>query len=366
MAIQGSGAISFSDLAEEFGDTAPHSFSEFYRDGGLVPGVNSNVAASGAIRLGTFYNSVNELLQTVTSSASINAQTIFGSDWGTNIPKRLSIPNGVTIGPLTIPTGMGGSLEVDVAGNIYGTGGSANGGAGGHAITSNTSFTLNVLSGGSVRGGGGGGGLGGTGGGGTYTVPAGSWSGFQTQFAGGQWKYGWQASIRADSSGNHPGGSQSRTYVTWNNSLVVGLNTLVDSSVKIFYNRGGYDYERGPFVTNTGDNLYPYTHQVRRRTTSSSANSNGGAGGSGGRGQGYNQTLASGSAGSAGGTNAGTGGTGGSGGNWGAAGATGATGANGNRTNGLAGSGGGAAGKAVQMNAGTVTVNNSGTINGTY
>lgn len=328
MALQSSGPIRFSDLAAEFGDTKPYSFSEFYRDGGKVPGVNASVAASGAIRLGTFFGAVNELLQTVTANASINAQTIFGSDWGSAVPKRLSIPAGVTIGPLTIPSGMGGSLEVDVAGNIYGTGGSANGGAGGHAITSNTSFTLNVLSGGSVRGGGGGGGKGGTGGGGSYTVNT-----CETR------------------GGTRDNNYYADWYPVWNGSNPGPYNPPGFTSVS-----------RGPQFDYYNDVGYFYI-TVCWNTTS---NTNGGAGGNGGRGQGYNQSLASGSGGAGGGTNAGTGGTGGSGGNWGASGATGNTGVNGNRTNGSGGSAGGAAGRAVQMNSGTVTVNNSGTINGAY
>jgi hypothetical protein len=347
MAIQGSGAISFSDLAEEFGDTAPHSFSEFYREGSLVPGVNSNVAASGAIRLGTFYNSVNELLQAVTSSASINAQTIFGSDWGTNIPKRLSIPSGVTVGPLTIPSGMGGSLEVDVAGEIQGTGGSAGGGAGGNAITSNTSFTLNVLSGGAVRGGGGGGGAGGTGGGGSYTQTVNQSS-----------SDGWYIYTNSDFSN-----SFYRVYLSWNGGYQGGW--YIGSGWRTYtgpISHGGWSYTRGS--KNGGNN--DYERYAVSRSQNQTVNTNGGSGGAGGRGQGYNQSLASGSGGAGGGTNAGTGGTGGSGGGFGSAGSTGNTGANGNRTNGSGGSGGGAAGRAVQMNAGTVTVNNSGTINGAY
>ena len=348
MAVTSSGEIKFSDLAAEFGDTPPYQFSEFYRGAGKVPDVNDNVPASGQLRLGQFYGSVNELLQAVTANASINAQTIFGSDWGTNIPKRLSIPAGVTIGPLTIPSGMGGSLEVDVAGNIYGTGGSANGGAGGHAITSNSSFTLNVLSGGSVRGGGGGGGKGGTGGGGSYTSTT---TQVDENYNGAS---GWQVYS----------GTYGRVYLYYGQNNYVGNVNVgagwMTTTGPITLN--GWTYTRSTYRQEYGGaQSYRYV-----RTQSSTVNTNGGGGGNGGRGQGYNQSLASGSGGSAGGTNAGTGGTGGSGGNWGASGATGNTGANGNRTNGSGGSGGGAAGRAVLMNAGTVTVNNSGTINGAY
>lgn len=346
MAVTSSGEIKFSDLAAEFGDDPPYQFSEFYRGAGKVPDVNTNVAASGKISLSQFYGAVNELLQTVTANASINAQTIFGSDWGTNIPKRLSIPSGVTIGPLTIPSGMGGTLEVDVAGNIYGTGGSANGGAGGHAITSNTSFTLNVLSGGSVRGGGGGGGAGGTGGGGQYTetVTNGPFYSESSPY------YNWEEGV-----GSAP------SYIRWGS----GIQPNVYNAFGVPSNPYGI-YYRGAFVEQYYDGSNRWDRYRVYQQYDQTVNSTGGAGGAGGVGQGYSQSAATGSAGSAGGTNAGTGGTGGSGGGFGSAGSTGNTGANGNRTNGSAGSGGGAAGRAVLMNAGTVTVNNSGTINGAY
>ena len=334
MAIQSSGPIRFSDLAAEFGDTAPHSFSEFYREGGKVPGVNSAVAASGAIRLGTFYNSVNELLQAVTANASINAQTIFGSDWGSAVPKRLSIPSGVVIGPLTIPAGLGGTLEVDVAGEVQGLSGSANSGAGGNAITANSSFTLNVLSGGAVRGGGGGGGVGGTGGGGRYS---------QTVTEG---PYG-------------PSGAYHYHYVT-NSEGEFRQLSIVWAGQGVYQGEGGYSFSP------TGNIRANPIGSALTRTGTQTVNTNGGSGGSGGVGRGYGQALTSGAGGSGGGTNAGTGGTGGTGGDWGTGGNTGNTGANGNRTGGAAGSGGGAAGRAVLMSAGTLTLNNSGTINGAY
>lgn len=345
MAIQGSGRILLSDLAAEFGDTKPYRISEFYRDAGKVPSVNTGVPASGFIKLGNFYNSVNELLQTVTAQASINAQTIFGADWGTNVPKRLRIPAGTTIGPLTIPTGMGGTLEVDVEGEVQGLGGSANGGSGGHAITANQSFTLNVLSGGAVRGGGGGGGLGGTGGGGQYTQAAGGWD---TR----NYNNGTYALVSTFQNGAavavYWGGYQGQG--TWNSSTQM-------------FPFGGYEYSTGPGGEPQGAQS---ASGVKRRTPEQTINTSGGTGGNGGVGQGYGQSLAGGSSGSAGGTNAGTGGTGGSGGNWGSAGNTGATGASGNAGGGVAGSAGGAAGRAVQMNSGTLTTNNSGTINGAY
>jgi len=57
MALQGSGAISIGNLATEFGGGAPHSLTEYYRGGGLVPNTSQNngVPTSGAISLTNFY-----------------------------------------------------------------------------------------------------------------------------------------------------------------------------------------------------------------------------------------------------------------------------------------------------------------------
>lgn len=336
MALQLTGPISFSDIAAEFGDTAPHSMSEFYREGGKVPGVNTNVPLSGAIRFGQFYGAVNELVIAATAQASLNAQTLFGPEWSSAIPKRLLVPSGVVIGPLTIPTGLGGTLVVQNEGEIQGLGGGPSGGAGGHAITASSSFTLDNL--GAVRGGGGGGGLGGTGGQGSFT---------STVTEGP--RYDGSNYWAADSASNF-------VSIFWNGSRIdVQPWTLTSHTSGIYtYIRGAY---RQPGL---GDQ-----HEISRTYLSTSYTS-GGAGGAGGVGQGYGQTLASGAGGTAGGTNAGVGGTGGSGGNWGAAGNTGGTGANGNYTNGLAGAAGGAAGRAVQMLAGALTMDNIGTMNGAY
>lgn len=63
MTLQTSGAISLNDLATEFGGTAPHSLSEYYAGGGLVPagasGTNGAVPSSGAISLSNFYGVSN-------------------------------------------------------------------------------------------------------------------------------------------------------------------------------------------------------------------------------------------------------------------------------------------------------------------
>jgi hypothetical protein len=55
MALQSSGAISINDIVTEFGGTAPHSLSEYYAGGGLVPAGAGNVPSSGQIQLDDFY-----------------------------------------------------------------------------------------------------------------------------------------------------------------------------------------------------------------------------------------------------------------------------------------------------------------------
>jgi hypothetical protein len=347
MALQASGPISLADIAAEFGDTPPHSMSEFYRDGGKVPGVNSNVPASGLIRLGNFFGAVNELLQQVTAQASVNAQTIFGSNWGAAVPKRLLIPSGVTIGSLTIPTGLGGSLTVENQGEIQGLGGGPNSGAGGHAITASSSFTLTNT--GAVRGGGGGGGLGGTGGQGSVSSSTSTTESFLASTGLG---YYWR----------EPGVCGGGLVKFWAGSNVSDGNGIT-------YTRG--ELRGGPPAqivcgAPTYTPAFFYFDISRTVTTTSTSYTSGGAGGAGGRGRGYGQTPLSGSGGAGGGTNAGVGGTGGSGAEWGLSGSTGNSGANGNHTGGSGGAGGGAAGRAVLMLAGTLTLNNSGTLNGAY
>lgn len=61
MALQTSGQISISDIAAEFGASAPYKMSDFYRGGDYVPdtSANSNVPTSGAIKASDFYGASN-------------------------------------------------------------------------------------------------------------------------------------------------------------------------------------------------------------------------------------------------------------------------------------------------------------------
>ena len=48
MAIPSSGAVSISDLVTEFGGTAPHSMSEYYRGGSFVPSTKQATVTAGS------------------------------------------------------------------------------------------------------------------------------------------------------------------------------------------------------------------------------------------------------------------------------------------------------------------------------
>lgn len=338
-AIPSSGAISLSDFATEFGGTAPHSLSEYYRDGGNVPSNNTNVPTSGVFRFGNMRGAINAIIQTLSNTTNVDLSTVFGSDWASSVPKEVIIPSGVTIGgtgssdALTAPSGMGGTLTITNAGSVIGFGGAA-GSAGGNAIRI-ASSGITVANSGLIAGGGGGGGTGGAGG------------------TGGQ---GRVTQLTGQDFGIVSGSSPSSTESA--------CTSICTSNGRPFHYTSYYIAGEDNSCCRCYCGQYQYT-----------SGGSGGSGGSAGVGQGYNQSATSGSSGSggaSGGTNAGAGGTGGTGGSGGAYGAsgstgsTGSTGANGNYTNGSsgsAGSSGGAAGAAVIYTA-AYTMNNTGTLAG--
>ena len=175
MALQSSGAISLSEIGTEFGDSQPHSLSEFYAGGsaGVTSGGAPNVPSSGEISFSNFYGAANQVSVTVSSNATNqNVSTLFGSNFTSGIPKLLIISSGVHIGAtslsnyaLQVPSGMGGTLTIQNAGTLSGAGGdgststSSAGGTGGTALFI-ASSNVTVTNTGTIRGGGGGGGKG--------------------------------------------------------------------------------------------------------------------------------------------------------------------------------------------------------------
>ena len=136
--------------------------------------------SSGAIDMSDGFGKSSELGLTASAASSANLKTLFDNasagSWAEDIAKVYTINSGTTMGILTAPASMGGTLVLNNSGNIQGTGGSSPGGAGATAMTvQSTGITINMLSGSTISGGGGGGGNGGTGGNGTrYQCAGGS------------------------------------------------------------------------------------------------------------------------------------------------------------------------------------------------
>ena len=175
MPLQSSGSISLQQIASEFNDSAPHSLNEFYAGGsaGVTSGGAPNVPSSGEISFNDFYGAANQVTVTISSSENnVNVSSKFGSNFSSSIPKILVINSGVELGAtslsnyaLQVPSGMGGTLNIQNAGTLSGAGGdgststSSAGGTGGTALFI-ASSNVTVTNTGTIRGGGGGGGKG--------------------------------------------------------------------------------------------------------------------------------------------------------------------------------------------------------------
>ena len=66
MALPSSGQLSINNIVGEFGGSAPHALSEYYRGGSLVPdsATNSGVPTSGQIKISDFYGAANSVWTT--------------------------------------------------------------------------------------------------------------------------------------------------------------------------------------------------------------------------------------------------------------------------------------------------------------
>ena len=360
MPCPASGAISIQSLVDEFGGSAPHSMSEYYRNGGLVPGNNTNVPESGEFSLTDCYSAVNEVQHTHSDGDThANYATLFGSNWASTVPKRVIVPSGVTVGGTTthamlVPSGMGGTLVFDISGNVHGHGGAANGGNGGNAIhcIQTSGVTININSGAEVKAGGGGGGQGGAGGSGGAGGTGGAGG------AGGMGYY-WSSSYGGTSyiirsltsqrtgnpcysmyrhSSDYPGGNNTYSFTNecYNGSYFqsYGSGSNYESkpwgACSFIYSLGcSKQNGKTPSCFSTfrfiyefnslGDCEWESTGCIKRLFQNGGTGGAGGAGGSGGAGssggaggvgQGYNQSAGSG--GSAGSASAGAGGSAGS------------------------------------------------------
>jgi len=411
MAVKSSGSLSITtDIVGEFGGQAPHSLSEYYRNGANVPdaGANSNIATSGEISFSDFYGSVAELGVTISAdTTNLNLLAAIEAVYGTQSASsvyRVSIASGVTIGATSsapnnaaitwgdFPDGstitlvndgdidaLGGSAGSSGAGDTTHAGGGAggSGGSGGDAIYANySSQTMNITNNGNIRGGGGGGGGaggGGQGGNGRVTTtntlytpqeystsaPVSYWIWYSNSATNrAYWRGTSEASGFSDgttSAAISPVGASGfpnadRVYRGTNRGT-----TNVPATNPTPPTKFGPGSPGSPAYSYTRYNVYLRYYGT---TTNDYTGDAGGNGGAGGLGQGYNQTNTNGAAGNSGGTNAspaGNGGNGGTGGNGGAYGVAGSTGNNGGAgtngspalaPNGAAGGSGGGAGSA--------------------
>lgn len=190
MPIPGPGtAISMNTIATEFGGTVPHSLSEYYRGGGLVPNTPTNAAipTSGAISMGNFYGSSSRTAVALTIAANTNSYDVYTNRGPSYVAGSsdvtVTINPGVTVGSTTtpayamlVPSAFSPTDTITIVNNglIQGCGGAAgNGGAvnqvsatagtpgaaGGSALYVNRPVV--VTNNGTIASGGGGGGGGG-------------------------------------------------------------------------------------------------------------------------------------------------------------------------------------------------------------
>lgn len=191
MAIPSSGEIKISEIATEFGDTAPNQMSEYYRGGGLVPDTPANAAVptSGQITVANFYGAQNRASVPLTISADTQNYDVYTqasssptySAGSTDV--TLTISPGVAVGSsstgayaLSVPSSFNPADTVTIVNNgtVIGRGGNGGrgsggptapggaGGTGGNAVYVN--FPTTITNNGTLAGAGGGGGGGGSGG----------------------------------------------------------------------------------------------------------------------------------------------------------------------------------------------------------
>ena len=185
MTLQSSGAISLSDIRDEynFGSSAPIDIDDYYRGGSLVRANASNNTATNLsagvptsannspISINDFYGQKGAFRKTYSSTATDQSGIgVFGDDFAVNYRKEIVINSSQTVGAtstsapaLKIDSTGAGSITITNNGSIEGAGGAA-GAAGGNALQVDGSVAVTLVNNGTIKAGGGGGGTGGTGG----------------------------------------------------------------------------------------------------------------------------------------------------------------------------------------------------------
>jgi hypothetical protein len=175
MVIKTSGTLSIAnDIAGEFGGQTPHSISEYYRGGSLVPNTSQNLSIpsviNSSISFSDFYGTVSTFVYTIAESVQeINLRTyLIDKGWDGNDPVQLTLganrylwSDSTSVSAVTTGTFPNGLIFTN-NGFIMGKGGnggtpsSPNGRAGGTAISLSTACS--IINNGYIGGGGGGGG----------------------------------------------------------------------------------------------------------------------------------------------------------------------------------------------------------------
>ena len=329
MAIQGSGQIKLTELATEFGGTAPYSLKAYYNGGGRVPSNNTNVPTSGAIGLKNFYNAVNRvalsvILGTNTTQTSVNITALPGyiagiTDVNIYVSSNVYVYSTTTSTPALSISGStaGDTVKLTNNGYVMGKGGDGNSGwapqtggtNGGPALSIGSNIFL--INNSYIAGGGGGGGGRTAGGGGA---------------GGGQGGNGYNAAVVVGGLGGGPGQAGA-------DGDPAGGSTAIAAKGGGAGGGGGATFDKAPNKPGGGGG------RILPGVGGAGASSGGGSGGTGG------SANNAGSLGSSGVY------TGGGGGGWGAAGA-------GQTYN------PGSGGAAIQLNGKTITYITTGTIYG--
>jgi hypothetical protein len=145
MALPGSGVLSVSDIVGEFGGSAPHGLSEYYRGGGLVPDspANTGVPTSGTIAIGDFYGAASVVVINITIASNTNNYDLYTAvsanpayvPGASNI--TATINSGITVGStstgtyaFSVPSAFGAGDIITVVNNGTVVGAGGGGGAG--------------------------------------------------------------------------------------------------------------------------------------------------------------------------------------------------------------------------------------------
>jgi len=193
MTLQSSGAISLSDIRDEYnnGSSAPILLNDYYRGGSLVRANASNNTAtnlsadvptsanSSPLSINDFYGQKRAFRKTYSSTATDQSGVgVFGDDFAVNYPKEIVINSSQTVGAtstsapaLKIDSTGAGTITITNNGSIEGAGGAA-GAVGGNALQVDGSVAVTLVNNGTIKAGGGGGGAGGAGGKGVFTANA--------------------------------------------------------------------------------------------------------------------------------------------------------------------------------------------------